>query len=295
LEEAVDLIKPLANEHAVNLLIPPVCETDFFVLADLQRLKQVLLNLLNNGVKYTPAGGSVIVSCSRAGEKVRLAVHDTGMGIAPDKLPRVFTPFDRLGAEQSGIEGTGLGLALSRRLVQAMRGAIGVESIAGQGSTFWLELVQTESPLLTVPEMNGHGARSKRSKTGRQRSVLYIEDNLSNLTLIEQLLGEDTNIHLLTAMQGRIGLELARQHLPDLILLDLHLPDMPGWEVLAALQAGDATRRIPTVVVSADATAGQFKRLMDAGARNYITKPIDLPQFYRVMEETAGELECVGA
>ncbi len=296
LEEAVDLIQPLANEHSINLFTPPADETDFFVMADQQRLKQVLLNLLNNGVKYTPAGGSVIVSCKRTGEKVRLSVHDTGVGIAADKLTRVFTPFDRLGAEQSGIEGTGLGLALSRRLVQAMRGAVGVKSIEGQGSTFWLELGHTESPLKAIPAKNGVAAHSKRVKTGKQRSVLYIEDNLSNLTLIEQLLGEDAGIHLITAMQGRIGLELARQHLPDLILLDLHLPDMPGWDVLAALQASEATRRIPTIIVSADATAGQFKRLMNAGARNYITKPIDVPQFYRVMEETtSSKLECVGA
>jgi CheY-like chemotaxis protein len=295
LEEAVDLIQPLALEHSINLFTPSASETNFFVRADHQRLKQVLLNLLNNGVKYTPAGGSVIVSCDRIRERVRLSVHDTGPGIAPHQLARVFTPFDRLGAEQSGIEGTGLGLALSRGLVQAMGGAIGVDSRDGQGSTFWLELVQTESPLKALPTRDADTARLKLGKGGKQRSVLYIEDNLSNLTLIEQLLSEATDIHLVSAMQGSIGLDIARQHLPDLILLDLNLPDMPGWEVLAALKGNEATRHIPTIVVSADATPGQFKRLMDAGARNYITKPIEVPKFYRLMEETARELECVGA
>jgi PAS domain S-box-containing protein len=295
LEEAVDLIQPLATERSINLLTPSEDEMDFFVLADHQRLKQVLLNLLTNGVKYTPPGGSVIVTCKDVGERVRLAVHDTGIGIAADKLERVFTPFDRLGAEQSGIEGTGLGLALSKRLVQAMRGVIGVESMEGQGSTFWLELVRKESPLDAIPAKSSAIARSKREKAAPQRSVLYIEDNLSNLTLIEELLHEDAGFRLLTAMQGRIGLDLARQHSPDLILLDLHLPDMPGWDVLAELQGSEATRRIPTIIVSADATEGQFQRLLDAGARDYITKPIDVTHFYQVMEQaTSNKEECLG-
>ncbi len=294
LEEAMDLIQPLATERSVNLFRPSKNETDFFVLADHQRLKQVLLNLLSNGVKYTPPGGSVMVSCKDIGGRVRLAVHDTGFGIPAEKLERVFTPFDRLGAEQAGIEGTGLGLALSKRLVGAMRGVIGVESIEGQGSTFWLELLRQESPLDAIPAKSGAVTRSKMEKAMTQRSVLYIEDNLSNLTLIEHLLHEDAGFRLLTAMQGRIGLDLARQHSPDLILLDLHLPDIQGWDVLAELQRSEATRHIPTIIVSADATEGQCKRLLDAGASDYITKPIDVTQFYRVMERTApAEIECL--
>jgi CheY-like chemotaxis protein len=172
---------------------------------------------------------------------------------------------------------------------------MGVESIEGHGSTFWLELVETESPLKALLAKDGETGRSKRRKDGKPRSVLYIEDNLSNLNLIEQLLDEEVNIHVVSAMQGSIGLDIARQHLPDLILLDLHLPDMPGSEVLAALKENEATRHIPTVVVSADATPGQRKRLLDAGARNYITKPIEVQHFYRVMEEISRELECMGA
>jgi CheY-like chemotaxis protein/two-component sensor histidine kinase len=287
LEEAIDLIQPLATEHSVNLFRPSQDDTDFFVLADHQRLKQVLLNLLSNGVKYTPSGGSIMVSCKDIGGKVRLAVHDTGIGIPADKLERVFTPFDRLGAEQAGIEGTGLGLALSKRLAAALRGVMGVESIEGQGSTFWLELVRQESPLNAIPAKSGPVSRSKMEKAVTQRSVLYIEDNLSNLTLVEHLLREDAGFHLLTAMQGRLGLDLARKHSPDLILLDLHLPDIQGWDVLAELQGSEATRHIPTIIVSADATEGQCKRLLDAGASDYITKPIDVTEFYRVMERTA--------
>jgi CheY-like chemotaxis protein len=232
-----------------------------------------------------------MVSCHAREKAVRLEIKDTGVGIESAKLDRVFTPFDRLGAEQSGIEGTGLGLALSQRLVSAMRGSIGVDSIVGQGTIFWIELGRMESPLGVLAPEKMAVARPRKPKALPPRTVLYIEDNLSNLTLIEELLGEDDGIQLLTAMQGRIGLDLARQHAPDLILLDLHLPDMPGWEVLAALQANEATRRIPTIVVSADATAGQFKRLLDAGARDYITKPIDVDQFYQVMEQTASSRE----
>jgi CheY-like chemotaxis protein len=294
LKEAIDLIRPLATEHSVHLFTPPENEIDHFVLADHQRLKQVLLNLLNNGVKYTPAGGAVMLKCKLVGETVRLAVHDTGVGIAPEMLARAFTPFDRLGAEQSGVEGTGLGLALSRRLVEAMHGKVGVESIKGQGSTFWVELARTESPLETIATSNVAVTRPKRPATAKPRLVLYIEDNISNLTLVEQILQEDTGIQLLTAMQGRIGLDLARQHAPDLILLDLHLPDMQGLEVLAELQANEGTRHIPTIVLSADANPGQLQRLLDAGARDYITKPIDVTEFYRLLEQTvASREECV--
>jgi CheY-like chemotaxis protein len=165
--------------------------------------------------------------------------------------------------------------------------------VQGEGSTFWIELRQTQSPLETLGAV---GPTVLPRKTTEQRSILYIEDNISNLSLIETILEEDPSIHLLTAMQGRIGLDLARQHTPDLILLDLHLPDMPGAEVLSALQADEATRNIPTVVLSADATPGQLKRLLDAGARDYITKPIDVTRFYRLMEETTARRdECVVA
>ncbi|HEY2712031.1 MAG TPA: PAS domain S-box protein [Chthoniobacterales bacterium] len=286
LKEAVELIRPLATEHAVNLFAPTEPETDHFVFADHQRLKQVLLNILNNGVKYTPEGGTVVITCKVSGQKVRLNIHDTGVGIAAEKLSRLFTPFDRLGAEQLGIEGTGLGLALSRRLIEAMHGEIGVQSNPGRGTTFWLELERTESPLKTIERKT---VLRPELPIGTECTILYIEDNLSNLSLIEQMLSEDPGIHLMTAMQGRIGLDLARQHSPDLILLDLQLPDMPGSDVLAELQSESVTRDIPVVVLTADATAGQLRCLLSAGARDYITKPIDVSRFYRLIEEIANE------
>ena len=256
------------------------------MLADRQRLKQVLLNLLTNAVKYTPVSGSVSVGYEVNGtQQVRIFVTDNGPGISEDKLKRLFTPFERLGAEQSNVEGTGLGLALSRRLMEAMQGRIGVESTVGKGSTFWLELPKAKSPL---EGFSSGAVKSGTSETsnGEPRTVLYVEDNLSNLTLIEQVLAERPEIQLLTAMQGQVGLDLARQHLPDLILLDLHLPDLPGWEVLAELKTGETTRDIPVVVVSADATPRQIKRLMAAGAATYLTKPLDVIEFFDVLDKT---------
>ncbi len=218
--------------------------------------------------------------------KTQVVVSDSGAGIATEKLARLFTPFDRLDVEDSGVEGTGLGLALCQRLMHAMGGDIGVDSAVGKGSAFWIELPAADSPLAGLPKSRTVGAGDVSAATGG--TILYIEDNLSNLTLVEQMLAEQSNIHLLTAMQGGLGLDLARQHLPDLILLDLHLPDIGGHEVLARLRSEKLTRDIPIVVISADATKGQIQRLMAAGVRAYLTKPLDIGEFFRVIDEAMG-------
>jgi CheY-like chemotaxis protein len=278
-------MRPLAGDRSMNLCVDKKVENDLHVLADRQRLKQVLLNLLTNAVKYTAVGGRVTVSIENLNStRTRLVVTDTGAGIAQEKLARLFTPFDRLDVEQSGVEGTGLGLALCQRLMLAMGGDIGVHSVIGEGTSFWIDLPAVESPLKALPKALEIGSDdASRAEGGR---ILYIEDNLSNLTLVEQMLSEQPQIELLTAMQGSLGLDLARKHLPDLILLDLHLPDLQGHEVLAQLRADKLTREIPVVVISADATTRQIQRLLAAGARNYLTKPLDIGQFFRVIEET---------
>jgi CheY-like chemotaxis protein len=261
-------------------------------------LKQVLLNLLTNAVKYTAVKGRVAVSVDTSAlSGIRLVVTDTGAGIAADKLTRLFTPFDRLGVEQSGVEGTGLGLALCQRLMHAMGGEIGVRSRVGKGSAFWIELPSADSPLQNLPKSRDTVALEHTAT--ETRKILYIEDNLSNLTLVEQMLAEQPHIQLITAMQGSLGLDLAAQHLPDLILLDLHLPDLPGHKVLARLQEDALTRDIPVVIISADATSRQIERLMAAGARSYLTKPLDIVDFFRVLEDAMRErkttLECAAA
>jgi two-component system, sensor histidine kinase and response regulator len=284
LTEALDLLRPMVADRAMQLSLEPEPEKDLHVFADRQRLKQVLLNLLTNAVKYTAVGGRVGVSIKRSSlGAVRLVVTDTGAGIAADKLARLFTPFDRLGVEQSGVEGTGLGLALCQRLMHAMAGDIGVDTAVGKGSAFWIELPPADSPLKALPR--NPVAALEDSTGGDAGTILYIEDNLSNLSLVEQMLADEPRIELLTAMQGGLGLDLARQHSPDLILLDLHLPDLRGHEVLARLRSDELTRHIPVVVISADATARQIQRLMAAGAHSYLTKPLDVSEFFRVVDE----------
>jgi two-component system sensor histidine kinase/response regulator len=294
LEEALDLIRPLAADRSMRLSVDAQEEKDLHVLADRQRLKQVLLNLVTNAVKYTPVGGRVDVSVQSSGlTRTRVVVTDNGPGIATEKLARLFTPFDRLGVDQSGVEGTGLGLALCQRLTRAMAGDIGVTSTVGKGSAFWIELPATDSPLKALPK-DPTSAINDSSMT-ESGTILYIEDNQSNVTLVQQMLAEQPGIELLSALQGGLGLDLARKHMPDLILLDLHLPDMRGHEVLARLRQDKATRHIPVVIISADATVRQVERLMAAGAQSYLTKPIDISEFFRVIDENMRDRDLEAA
>jgi len=282
-KRVVDLSRPLANEGRIELQIDSSAVLERHVLADSQRLQQVLLNLVSNGIKYTQEGGRVTVACQPStGDRVRITVTDTGPGIAPALQSRLFTPFDRLGVEGGGVEGTGLGLALSKRLVKAMGGVIGLDSVPRRGSTFWVELPETVSP----DERSGLGSlrQAPAGTAARSGTILYIEDNPSNLRLVERVLGEHTAIRLIPAMQGRLGLALAREHHPDLILADLHLPDMSGEDVLREIQNDAALQHTPIVVVSADATPGRMKRLLAAGARAYLTKPINVQELLTVIE-----------
>jgi CheY-like chemotaxis protein/anti-sigma regulatory factor (Ser/Thr protein kinase) len=256
------------------------------VLADQQRLKQIFLNLLSNAVKYNQTGGSVAVSCDLSNGEVAIAITDTGPGITADQLERLFTPFDRLGAERTGQQGSGLGLVLSRHLVEAMAGRLSVESMPGTGTTFTVTLPRTEphAPEKTADTGLRLDVASPRAATP-PRTVIYIEDNLANFRLIERILALRPNITLEASMQGRLGLELVRQHMPDIVLLDLNLPDMDGRDVLLELKADAATRQIPVLVISADASDGQVRRLLDAGASGYLTKPVDVIELLRHIDQ----------
>jgi CheY-like chemotaxis protein len=255
------------------------------VQADAQRLKQVLINLLVNAIKYNREGGEVRLDVRPEGDdRVRIAVADTGFGIDAALLPRLFTPFERLGAERLGIEGTGLGLALSRELVEAMGGTIGVETVPGAGSTFWVDLSSRE-PVAAAPIAEPGHPRLAERVYAAPRTLLYIEDTVANIRLIEAILLMRPSVHLIGAMLGRLGLELAHEHQPDLILLDLHLPDVGGVEVLHRLRADDTTRGIPVVVLTADATRQDEKALRDAGARAFLTKPIEVIELLAILDE----------
>jgi hypothetical protein len=286
-QEAITLTQPLAAQRGCEVRdeVGPRC--DYYVMADRQRLIQVLLNLVSNALKYNSGPGAVRVSCAeRGGGVLRLSVSDDGVGISPEKLGRLFNPFERLGAEQTGVEGTGLGLALSKGLIEAMRGRMGVESAPGEGSTFWVELPIVESPRARLERTHDDVANlADGLAVERGSCILYVEDNLANLSLIETILAEREDIRLLSALQGRLGLDLAREHRPDVVLLDLHLPDMQGDEVLRRLKADPRTAGIPVVVISADATSGHIQQVMAEGARAYLTKPLDVDEFLKTLEE----------
>ncbi len=286
--EAVDLIRPLADQAGIQVVVDRSGPPDAYAFADRQRAKQILLNLLSNAVKYNRTRGTVAVSCALvSATRLGIRVTDTGPGIAAEQLSRLFTAFERLGAEHTDVEGTGIGLALSKRLAEAMDGQLSATSTLGQGSTFVVELPRVEGPVERYERLNGPGDEPAPAPApaGSRRTVLHIEDNLANLNLMERILARRSDIQVVASMQGSLGLELAREHRPAMILLDLHLPDMSGEQVLQRLRDDPVTSSIPVVMVSADATTGQIQRLLSAGAAAYVTKPIDVPAMLRALDE----------
>ncbi len=285
MQEAWGLVRQRAAERGIEFgAEADACNVH--VLADRQRLKQVLLNLMSNAVKYNKENGSVRVDCNTDAGMVRIAVSDTGDGIPESKMDHLFEPFERLGAEETGVEGTGIGLALSKGLVEAMDGVMGADSVQGQGSTFWLELPVAEVDLEPmIPESFGGVAPLDTLVQDVEATILYIEDNPSNFKLVERVLGRRPGITLLTAMQGRLGLELAHQHRPELVLLDLNLPDINGTEVLRRIRGDHDLADTPVVVISADVTTGQIQKVLSQGAQAYLPKPLDVQEFLRVVDE----------
>ncbi len=214
---------------------------------------------------------------------LRVSVTDTGVGIPPEKLGRLFTPFDRLDAQRTTVEGTGLGLAISKKMIELMGGVLGLESTVGKGSEFWIELPAADCPTkgLDLPYTEGP-AEAYDSKV---KTVVYIEDNLSNLKVIEAIFTLRNGIKLFAAMQGGLGIDLVREHLPDLVLLDLNLPDLSGQEVLGRLRRDPRTRHVPVLVLTADASPGQRERLLAASANGFLTKPLDVPIFLKIVDQ----------
>jgi signal transduction histidine kinase/FixJ family two-component response regulator len=286
--DALELVRPLAAARAVQL-DPPPPGTGRHVHADHQRARQVLLNLLSNAIKYNHPGGKVTVTTrDQSGGRLRISVADTGRGISDDDVDRLFTPFERLDAGAAGIEGTGLGLALSRHLVEAMGGTTGVASTAGVGSVFWLELPLTEPAVVSQKAIARDRVTASRAYS-RAKTVLYVEDLVENVRLVEQILKQRPSVTVIPAMLAGVALDLARQHQPDLILLDLHLPDMPGEQVLQRLRADPVTSDIPVVILSADATQRHMSQLMTGGADAYLTKPISVRSLLQAVDVAIGE------
>jgi signal transduction histidine kinase/ActR/RegA family two-component response regulator len=287
-ESAVALLRPLAEERGVHL-IGGDHGCGHFIFADRQRVKQILLNLIGNGIKYNRQGGSVSVTCFQpARGMLRIQVTDTGPGIAPDQFHLLFAPFERLGAEQTSVPGTGVGLALSRGLAEAMGGTLDVESTPGRGSTFWVEFPIVDSPLKILEEA---GHRPQQADDG-PLTVLHIEDNLANVELVERVLAQRPEVTVVAAMQGRMGVDLARRHHPVLVLLDLNLVDLPGIEVLQTLRDDPTTADIPVAIVSADAMPRQVQRLLSSGAVDYLTKPIDIHRLLALVDDAVARAKA---
>ena len=299
--ETTTLMQPLADEAGVSLLVTPGA-TDTHVHADRQRLRQVLLNLISNAIKYNRAAGSVWLSWNRSGALTTITVRDDGPGIAPELHERLFVAFDRLGAANSGIEGTGVGLAVTRALAELMHGSVFVDSRSGAGASFSVVLPSSpgrapidgepaagEGAAATAPDLGGGPDLGKRA------IVLYVEDNEPNVQLVSSVVRLRPGWHLIHAGSCSLGLELARAHRPDLVLLDLHLPDGSGVDLLRALRRDEDLRDAPVVVLSADASRNQSRLLTDAGATGYLTKPIDVDELVALLDRVyAGGSEPVG-
>jgi PAS domain S-box-containing protein len=279
------MIEPLAAKHGIALTFPRLADTPF-VKADRTRLKQILINLLANAIKYNRAGGSVEVICTiNATQRTRIAVHDTGSGLPPEKLAQLFQPFNRLGQESGGEEGTGIGLVVSKRLTELMGGEIGAESTVGVGSVFWIELQVTHAPrLVSVATELKVDIRALAPTGAPLHTLLCVEDNPANLMLVEKLLERRPDIQLLVATDGIRGIEKARAARPDVILMDINLPGISGLIALGILAEDPETANIPVIALSANAMPGDIEKGLAAGFFRYLTKPIKVQEFMDTLD-----------
>ncbi|TJY61018.1 response regulator [Sinimarinibacterium sp. CAU 1509] len=279
------MIEPEARSHGITMNF---CREDkpCYILADRTRVKQVLINLLSNAIKYNSAGGSVTVSCALEGaERVRLSVADTGLGLSPEQLAQLFQPFNRLGQELNGEEGTGIGLVMTRRLVELMGGVIGVESTVGKGSVFWVDWLRTAEPQLHETDIASVAPTPvPKPHDPDLRTLLYVEDNPANLRLVEHLIARRPNLHLLSAGDAASGIHLAREFLPKVILMDINLPGISGIKALRMLREDPLTQHIPVIAVSANAMPQDIRKGLEAGFFRYLTKPIKVGEFMSVLD-----------
>jgi PAS domain S-box-containing protein len=280
MSECHAMMEPQAQQRGIRMTFPSF-EHPVFVRADRTRLKQIVINLLSNAIKYNKPEGTVVVDCTAgAPERIRISVKDTGAGLAPENLARLFQPFNRLGQEAGSVAGTGIGLVVTKRLVELMDGVLGVESTVGVGSVFWVDLLTTAAPILAVGRSEPAVQASSRRPAGAHlRTLLYVEDNPANMMLVEQLVARRPDLSLLTAVNGTLGIELARSSRPTVILMDINLPGISGIEALKILRADPATAHIPVLALSANAMTRDIELGLEAGFFRYLTKPIKVADF----------------
>jgi CheY-like chemotaxis protein len=283
--ECQAMIEPQAQKREIRMAFPNF-EIPYFVKAERTRVKQVLINLLSNAIKYNTVGGAVVVDCTAStADRIRISVKDTGEGLTPEKLAQLFQPFNRLGKEAGVEEGTGIGLVVSKRLIELMNGVIGVESTVGVGSVFWIELNLTSEPELAAGGAEPTVvARAQIHLDGQSRTLLYVEDNPANLMLVEDLIARRPDIRLLTARDGNHGIEIARACRPDVILMDINLPGISGIKALRILAEDPATAHIPVLALSANAIPRDIEKGLEAGFFRYLTKPIKVNEFMDTLD-----------
>ena len=285
MRECQTMIEPQAQKRGISVAFPQFA-VRYFVKADRTRVKQLLINLLSNAIKYNKVGGAVVVDCvATTAGRIRVRVEDTGEGLAPDKLEQLFQPFNRLGQEASGEEGTGIGLVVCKRLVELMGGAIGVESTVGTGSVFWFELNLTAAPRPSAGAIEHPVVAPARTEADAQvRTLLYVEDNPANLMLVEDLIARRSDISLLSASDGSRGIEIARASRPDVILMDINLPGISGIQALKILADDPLTAHIPVIALSANAIPRDIEKGLEAGFFRYLTKPIKVSEFMDTLD-----------
>jgi PAS domain S-box-containing protein len=287
LQDCQAMIEPQAQQRGIQMAFPRFDDL-LYVHADRTRVKQVMINLLSNAIKYNREGGTVIVECAKSGEnRVRVSVTDTGAGLAPEQVGQLFQPFNRLGKESSTEEGTGIGLVVTKQLVELMGGVIGVASRVDVGSMFWFELTASTAPELAIGSIGEIGAAEGATlaqASPLQRTMLYVEDNPANLALVEQLIARRSDLKLLTAVNGHLGIQLARAVKPDVILMDINLPGISGFGALEVLRKDPLTAHIPVMALSANAVPHDIEKGLDAGFFRYLTKPIKVIEFMDALD-----------
>jgi PAS domain S-box-containing protein len=285
LSECQTMMEAQAQQRGIRMTFPKF-EQPKFVWADQTRLKQIVINLLSNAIKYNQDNGQVTVDyTAMSSDRIRISFKDTGAGLTPDKKAQLFQPFNRLGQEAGSVAGTGIGLVVTKQLVELMGGFLGVDSTVGEGSAFWFELRSTPTPELkpVSPEL-AMTKTATRPIDAPQKTLLYIEDNLANMKLVERLIDRRTDIKLLTAVNGSLGIALARSSLPDVILMDINLPGISGIEALKVLREDSATAHIPVVAISANAMARDIEVGKQLGFFRYLTKPIVVEEFMATLD-----------
>jgi PAS domain S-box-containing protein len=282
MSECQAMMEPQAQQRGISMTFPQFDDdAPFFVKADRTRLKQIIINLLSNAIKYNKEQGTIIVGCTvSAPERIRITVADTGAGLPPEKLAQLFQPFNRLGQEAGAVAGTGIGLVVTKRLAELMEGAFGVESTVGVGSVFWCELNSAAAPQLAVQSGEAEASVPPQlPASASRRTLLYVEDNPANMKLVEQLIARYPDIRLVTAVNGTLGIKLARATQPKVILMDINLPGISGIEALKILREDPATAHIPVVALSANVMPRDIAKGLEAGFFRYITKPIKVKEF----------------